>query len=231
MALRKREVDPASIRLIAFDLDGTLVEGTIFVWKTLHEHFKTDAQRRQKAADDFHGGRISYSDWFETDLELLEARGADRASILAVFDGLRPAPGARETLAELRRRKFRLGLISGSLDILLERFFPGAFDHVLINRIAFDALGRIQGGIPTPYDLEGKADGLSELARREGLTAGECAFVGDNLNDLAVLRAAGLAIGVNLKHPDVASACDLVLRDGDLSALLAVFPHAPHAPD
>jgi phosphoserine phosphatase len=215
----------AAVRLIAFDLDGTLLDRTVYIWSTLHEHFGSDPARRRKAADDYHAGRISYADWFHHDLLLLSERGADRAGILRAFDALRPAPGAGEVLRELKRRGYRLAVISGSLDVVLEHFFPGApFDHVLINRLELDAEGRIAGGTPTPFDLAGKAEGLSELARREGLTLAQCAFVGDNINDLPVMRAAGFSVGVRIKSPEVAAAASLILPGDDLRELLALFP-------
>lgn len=215
----------APIKLICFDVDGTLVEQTIYIWETLHRHFGSDAQARQQAKADFYAGRISYADWFHHDIVLLRARGADRAGIARVLDGLVPAPGALETLTELKKRGYIIGIISGSLDLVVDRFFGTvALDHLLINRFHFDPAGALIGGEPTPYDIEGKATGLRELARREGIGIEACAFVGDNENDVAVLRAAGFGIGVHVKHPSVTEAADLVLEDPDLRALLPLFP-------
>jgi phosphoserine phosphatase len=224
MALNPNE----RVRLVAFDLDGTLVERTVYVWQTLHERFGSDPARRRQAQADFFAGRISYAAWFQHDLDMLAGRGATRESMLACFDDLRPATGAHDALRGLRQRGYRLAVISGSLDLLLERHFPGQpFDHVLINRILFHADGRIAGGQATPYDLEGKADGLRELARREGLSLEQCAFVGDHTNDLGALRAAGFAVAVNVKDEAVARAAHRVLDAHDLRALLPLFPGPP----
>jgi len=214
-----------NIRLIGFDLDGTLVSGTEFIWSTLHEYFGCDPIKRRQAAQDYHAGKISYAQWFENDLDMLKEQGATQKEIQKAFGRLRLSPGAKETLEALKSRGYRLGLISGSLDILLDHFLPDKpFDHVLINRVHFDANGIITGGTPTPYDLEGKADGLKELARRAKVGLFECAFVGDNYNDIAVMRLAAFSVGVFLKSPLVANVATVVIRDQDLRSILSWFP-------
>jgi len=118
-------------------------------------------------------------------------------------------PFAIETLNELRKRGHKLAIISGSLDIVVDhRLSEIEFDHVLINHIEFDSDGRISGGTPTPYDLEGKADGLVELCRREGISTSRAAFVGDNSNDVWIARKAGLAIAFNCKSEELRAVCD-----------------------
>ena len=206
--------------LVCFDVDGTLVDDTIFIWQTLHDHFATDPTARRRAHDDFFAGRISYADWFHTDLALLSAAGATRERIGEVLAMLRPVPGAREALLDLHARGHVLAIVSGSLDIVVAHLFADLpFAHVLLNRIAFAADGRIAGGTPTPYDLAGKADGLRELCRREGIDPSRAAFVGDNANDLWIARAAGLSIAFNCKSDELRAACHVEIREKDLRAV------------
>ena len=130
--------------LVCFDVDGTLVDDTIFIWKTLHDHFATDPALRQKAHDDFFAKRITYADWFHTDLELLRAAGATLPRFREVLDMLRPMRGAREALLDLHARGHVLAIVSGSLDVVVAPLFAAIpFRHVLLNRIEFDAAGRI----------------------------------------------------------------------------------------
>jgi phosphoserine phosphatase len=222
---KSKDPAPQNLRLVCFDLDGTLIDKTVYIWSTLHQHFGSDPARRQQASDDFHAGRISYRQWFETDLELLRERGANRSGILEALSQLKPVCGAHETLQILKQRGYRLGIISGSLDIVIETFFADVFfDHVLINKLRFDQAGGIAGGDPTPFDMDHKADGLAEVARREGISLSQCAFVGDNVNDLSVMKVAGFSIGVFIKDPKVAQVADVVLRLKDLRDILPLFP-------
>ena len=94
------------------------------------------------------------------------------------------------------------------------------------NKIWFDDHGHIAGWEATPYDNEGKAEGLERVAAEMGLTLADAAFVGDNINDLQVMARAGMAVAFNPKAPVVASAADHVLR-GDLRGLLDILQGNP----
>jgi phosphoserine phosphatase len=210
--------------LVCFDVDGTLVDDTVFIWQTLHDHFATDPAARRRAHDDFFAGRITYADWFGWDLRLLSAAGATRSRIREVLEMLRPMEGAREALLDLHGRGHTLAIVSGSLDIVVAHLFSDIpFKHVLLNHLEFGDDGRIAGGTPTPYDLEGKADGLRELCRREGIAPARAAFVGDNVNDLWIAKAAGLSIAFNCKSDELRAACHLEVPGRDLRAVARVI--------
>lgn len=209
--------------LVCFDLDGTLVDDTVSIWVTLHEHFNTDPLRRQQAQRAALAGAMSYADWFYHDLELFRERGADRRRILEVVHSLRPMPGAKETLEELRRRGHRLALISGSLGLVVDAFFSRSlFDYLLINEIFFEDDGRIAGGVPTDFELDRKADGLRHIAEREALSPSQCVFVGDNYNDQMAMELAGLGIAFNPQAKALAEVAKVVVWERDVRAIL---PH------
>ncbi|MCU0662024.1 MAG: HAD family phosphatase [Myxococcota bacterium] len=207
--------------LVCFDLDGTLVDDTIYIWKTLHEAFETDEPARRKAYDDFFGGIISYRDWFEHDLKLLRLAGATKKRVEELLRTLRPMEGAKEAIATLKARGHKVAIISGSLDIVVDHLFgQHLFDHVLINKLHYSPDGQIDGGEPTPYDLVGKAEGLRELARREGLSPDQVAFVGDNENDIWIAQAAGRAIAFNCKSDKLRELCHVEIKTKDLRLVL-----------
>jgi len=209
--------------LVVFDLDGTLVDGTIYIWKTLHETFETDADSRQKAYDGYFAGHITYEEWFANDLELLEQAGATRDRMIEVISDLEPMCGARETIDTLRDNGHTLAVISGSLDIVLHQIYgKDTFDYVLINRVIFNNDGSLQGGVPTKYDLERKADGLVELCNKLGISTSQAAFIGDNINDLDIAKKAGLSIAFNCKSPELSQVSHTEIKEKDLRAILSL---------
>jgi len=207
--------------LIAFDVDGTLVDDTVFVWETLHDHHRTDRESRDMAFRSYMDGRWSYRQWFEHDIRLLTEAGANHASILDAISGMRLMGGALETLDAIRESGTRLAILSGSLDIVVEKFgLAGYFDDIYLNHIGFDSKGRLSEWAPTPYDVCDKATGLVDLAGRYGIPMERTAFVGDNFNDVAVARVAGFAIAFNCKSDALARTAHVTVPGGDLRRVL-----------
>lgn len=207
--------------LVAFDVDGTLVDDTVFVWETLHEHFGTDRTARARVQRDYMSGVISYADWFEHDIRSLLALGADRDGMFAAIAEMKPMEGAHETLRALQDAGVVLVVISGSIGFVLDHVFPEhPFADVLINRIDFDEEGRIAAWQPTPFDMDHKASGLRHLAEKHGVPLERCAFVGDHFNDVDVVRVAGRGIAFNCKSDALADAADICVASQDLRDVL-----------
>ncbi len=210
-------------RLACFDVDGTLVGKTVFVWQTLHDYFHTDPVQRKKAHDDYSAGRISYSQWFEWDIKLLLERGANQSRMQQAIGSLELLAGAHELLIALKRAGLLLAVISGSLNIVLDKFdLARHFDQVFLNELFFDRQGQIIGWRPTPFDMEKKAAGLEFLTAKYDLDIRETVFVGDNFNDLSIARRAGLAIAFNSSCDELIECCQVRIDSADLRDVL---PH------
>ena len=207
--------------LVGFDVDGTLVDDTVFVWLTLHEFFGTPREARDIAFDHYMAGRWTYQQWFEHDIEVLLAAGADQESMGRALQGMKLIPGALDTLAALRQAGVILVIISGSLNLVTDRFqLHRYFDEMYLNHLGFDKAGRLVEWRATPYDVWDKATGLRHVAKRYGVPMERTAYVGDNFNDVAVARAAGFSIAFNCKSDELAEVADEVILEKDLRLVL-----------
>ncbi len=211
-------------KLVVFDLDGTIIDNIEYVWKTMHEFFGLDRHPERIAArKDYTEKKITYNEWARRDLELLSEHGATKPLILKAVSKAKLMEGARETLSELKRRGYRLALISGSIDLILDELLPDYkefFDYVFVNKIFFDGEGRISGFEATPFDMEHKRSGLIEICKREKLSPSQAIFVGDNENDLDIAKAAGLTISFNSSSPELDEIADVVIRKKNLAEIL-----------
>ncbi|RMF73478.1 MAG: HAD family hydrolase [Acidobacteria bacterium] len=227
MSGRGRTSMTSAYRLVAFDVDGTLVhhpDGKT-VWQVLNRRFLDGDAINGRRFEMFRAGRISYPQWVALDVGDWIARDVRRAQLEEVIRAeLRAMPGAAETVAALRRHGVRVAVISGTIDLTLSTLLPDLeFDRVYTNRIWFDDQGRIAGWQATPYDVTGKPEALRALAREFGVPLERTVYVGDAWNDLGVLREAGLGIAFHPKGDDVRQAADAVIEDGPLTRVLDVI--------
>jgi len=217
-----------SIRFICFDLDGTLLDdgdGSDSVWSQIHRAAGTPDEVNERRFDLFIKGELSYEKWVDLDIGEWQEKGLTRDDILSSVRQMRLMPKARETVEELATRGYRMAVISGSLDVGLEALFPDhPFDPVFVNRVFFDERGLISHWEATTFDMREKSAGLRALAAREEVPLEQCAFVGDNFNDIEVAKAAGFSVAFNSKSERLDSVADVVIPEPDLSLLLEHFP-------
>jgi len=212
------------IKLVVFDVDGTLIDNIEFVWVTLHEFFGLQENpERIRAKEDFLSKRITYQEWADRDIEILKKHGANRETLSEAVGKARVMRGSIETLRELKEMGIRTAVISGSIDFLLEKLIPDYeefFDHVFMNRISFDKEGEIKGMKATEFYLEHKKTGLLKICESEGIDPEETVFIGDHENDLEIAKLAGLAIAFNSKSRELDEIADVVIRKKDMREVL-----------
>src|SRR3989338_4204074 len=134
-------------KLVCFDVDGTLIDNVKFSWNLFHEYFQTDAHRREDARNNFFNGNISYLQWAEHDISMWKEKNARKEDFFKALESLKLMNGAMETLQELKKNGIKLAIISGSLNVVLEKFIPNHsefFDNVFLRKIYFDAEGNIE---------------------------------------------------------------------------------------
>ncbi|MBI2660595.1 HAD family phosphatase [Candidatus Woesearchaeota archaeon] len=213
----------AKYKLVCFDVDGTLIDNVTFSWQVFHEYFQTDKHRREDAKRKFFNGEISYLQWAEHDISLWKEKNAKKQDFLMAIGHLRLMEGAMETLNELKKNGLKLAIISGSLNIILERFIPDYgkfFNDVFLSRIYFDEKGEISKVEATEFDMDAKALALKKIAEREKISLKECVFVGDQFNDLKIMEESGLGIAFNCNHEGLKRTADICIEKKDLREIL-----------
>ena len=202
-------------KLVCFDVDGTLIDNVKFSWQIFHDYFQTDKHRREDAKNKFLNGKISYLEWANHDINLWKEKNAKKKDFFKAIENLRLMNGAMETLRELKNNNIKLAIVSGSVNVVLEKFIPDYnefFDDVFLSRIYFDEEGSILKVEATEFDMEKKAEALKQIAEREKIKLEECVFVGDYLNDMKIIQDAGLGIAFNCQHDKLKEVADVVIE-------------------
>ncbi len=215
-----------SYDLICFDVDGTLVEhptGKV-IWELLNLRYGGSEKLNDERYKNYLTGKITYDDWVALDVGGWMEKNATREEILEVVKEFQPNDGAVETVSELKNRGYRLSVVSGTLDIVVDTIFSDhPFDDVFTNRIFFDTDGRLIGWEATAFDIFGKPIALKELARKYDTTMERIAFIGDGENDVPLLGKVGLFVAFNPRSEELERRADRVIKQESMTRILEIF--------
>jgi len=215
LAVQKDTMFRRNRRLVAFDMDSTLIEAEVIdelaaeagVW----DEVRAITQQAMR-------GELDFAASFRARVALL--RGLDASVLSGIAQGLRVTEGADHLLRTLRSLGYRTAILSGGFTF---------FAHYLQDRLGIDHIyaneldivdGRVTGEVNGPIiDGARKAELLEELARREGIDMQQVIAVGDGANDLPMLDVAGLGIAFRAK-PLVKEAAEQSISTLGLDAIL-----------
>jgi len=215
------------IKLVCFDLDNTLVDFSPHnsAWDFLHDKLGV-FEKSQKIKKDFFEGKINYDDWVRLDSGLWVEKKPLRKDLERHLRKAKPMKNASNVLKKLKKKGLKLALISGSVDFILETFFPkGLFDYVVIERSYFSRKGHLER--IDAFCKHEKLAHVKSIAKAEGLSLKEVAFVGDGFNDVEAVREVGLGIAFNSSVRKLEKAAKVVIMGKDFSKVLeAIEKHA-----
>ena len=202
------------IRLVVFDLDGTLTP-VDSLWRYLHEAFGTWDQGRI-AARRYRRGEISYKEWAEADAG--HWAGAPLSQVMKSLDRIPYREGVTDVFRQLKQKGVKTAIVSAGLSLLADKAARelGA-DFVLSNELQAND-GSLTGEIIVKVAVDGKKRIIEQIADRIHVPLSEVALVGDRANDLANPEC--LRIAFKPKDEAARREADYVVEDDDLKRIL-----------
>ncbi len=198
------------LKLVAFDLDGTLLEETS-CWNTLHAKFGT-LEKTKKNMEAYCVGKIDYPEFVRRDTKLWKPT----PSLNEIEKSLRNytlKPFAKEVFAYLKEKQIKSAIITCGLEVLANKVGNelGA-DHIVANKLLIDENGFITGESDSPVDLLRKDKAFRQLLNDLEIEPQACLAVGDSKFDCEFLKVAGhrVAIGGSKELHEIA---DYVIKD------------------
>jgi phosphoserine phosphatase len=207
------------IRLVVFDVDGTLTKHKS-VWWRLHEAFGT-TKEGGIYFDQYFAGEISYQEWADLDAGLWKHKPVE--VVMDLVRNTELVPGAKEAVEALHKKGIHTAILSGGLDLMADHIASRVgIDYVLTNKLEQNS-GMLTGRVEVLVGWGEKVKEIKMINDHFKIPLSQTAFVGDGKNDISVFSVVGLSIAYNPEHDEVAEAADFTVRDNDLRAVVPLI--------
>jgi phosphoserine phosphatase len=212
------------MKLAAFDMDGTLIQGRLVF--ALADRFGLAG----KVRDIQSSGMLLGHEQSKAIAALFA--GLTRKDLQAAIESIPLTKNCEQTIAALRGRGYyRIGIISDSYTAaagaVAERL---QLDFVAANQLEFKEDGRITGRVEMPLGWERigcfckisvcKRYHLEEFAHQFKVPIEDTLAVGDTRSDICMVKRAGVGIAFMPKDGEIANATNKIIQDSDLAKVL-----------
>jgi phosphoserine phosphatase len=202
IAYQENNVYRRNRRLVAFDMDSTLIQAEV-----IDELAKRAGVGKQvsKITERAMRGEIDFKESFRQRVALL--KGLPETALGEVAATLKLTDGTERLISALKKLGYKTAILSGGFTYFgrgLQRRF--GIDYVYANELEIEdgvVTGNVTGEI---VDGARKASLLASIAQHEGFSLEQTIAVGDGANDLPMLSIAGLGIAFRAKPIVKASA-------------------------
>jgi phosphoserine phosphatase len=193
-----------NIKLVCFDVDETLVDGTS--WWMLTEALGCSLEKAFNIFNQAREGKISFREGERLFTKMFQNSGnATREFIKNFFESIDVKPEAKDLISYLKQKGYIIYLISGGIDIYVNSIARklGADGFYANSSLDFNKKGILQG-IHYRENQKGiKAEQLQELIRKIGIDMNHVVFIGDSENDIDVFKATKHGIAVSTSDEEL----------------------------
>jgi phosphoserine phosphatase len=210
------------LRLVAFDMDGVLIDH-VSSWAAVHDELGTD---NAAAIQAFARGAIDDREFILADVRLWRSARPelDARQLRAILARVPRMTGLVEAVAKVRAAGAVAAIISGGLRPMAEIVAQEAgIAHVRANDVVFGADGRLADDAVVEVPLRGKAGVLRSLQQRLGIGPAQTASVGDSLFDVGLFRRSARSVAFNPLDAAVAAGAWRVVHGKDLRRAVAAL--------
>ncbi len=209
------------MKLIIFDMDGTLLNGRTILFLAREFGFYEEALEIIKSITPQYLKSQKLA-------KLLEGIHID--DFMDVIKKIPLTEGATETIVQLRSQGHKTAIVTDSYDVVAEYFREklGMDKAVGIKLIIKD--DRVTGRVEIPKNCPTKEECnqpsickkmiMQDISSEFGIPISETVAVGDNWVDLCMIQKADLGIAFNPKVPELENAADVVIKEKDLRKIL-----------
>jgi len=186
-----------NIKLVCFDLDGTLVDGTS--WLILSEGLGWSSEGASDVFKQARKGEISFIEAERIFTTTYQKSGkANKPFIEEIFNSVEIKKEAKDLISYLKEKGYTIYLISGAINMYVESVARklGVDGFYANSTLEFDNQGALQKINYRDNQGEVKVEQLKILVKKLGINISQVVFVGDSENDIEVFKATkhGIAI-------------------------------------
>ena len=203
-------------KLVVFDMDGVIFADDNF-WQKMHYAYHTETP-----------GFELTEKYLKTDIKKLADevigklwKGKKASKFNEMVKATAYNPGARETIAELKKKKVKTCILTSGPIQLAERAQKElGIDKVYGNEIEIKD-GKITGRYKwLSLDYSHKGETFLGICGEFGIKPEDAVVVGDNEQDIFKFEKAGFSIAFNSHSAELKKHADLIIEDNDLRKIL-----------